>query len=104
MNTAQILSDLRAERDRISQAIAALESLGSTVTPAKPAAVKAKPGVRHISAAGRKRISEAAKKRWAEARQAKARGARHMSSAARKRIAEAMKKRWAERKRKAKAA
>jgi hypothetical protein len=104
MNTAQILSDLRAERNRISQAIAALELLESSVTPAMPAPAKAKSGVRRISAAGRKRISEAAKKRWAEARQAKANGARHMSPAARKRIADAMRKRWAVRKKMAKAA
>ena len=57
-----------------------------------------------MSAAGRKRIAEAQRKRWAAARQATNHDAvaaakpakkRTMSAAARKRIADAQKKRWA---------
>lgn len=60
---------------------------------------------RAMSAAGRKRIAEAQRKRWEAARKATNQHAvpaakpakkRTMSAAARKRIAEAQKKRWAE--------
>jgi hypothetical protein len=104
MDTKNILADLRTERKRIDQAIAALESLDGTVTATTPA-VKAAPkrgGRRRMSAAGRKRISEAAKARWAAKRMAVAKpvpqktsGRRTMSPAARKKIAEAQRKRWA---------
>jgi hypothetical protein len=83
MDTAQILTDLRAERDRINNAIAALESLDATaVTPsktaAKPAAVKsAKPAPvvpaatkRVVSPEARRRMAEAQQKRWAKKKQA----------------------------------
>jgi hypothetical protein len=76
MDTRKILSELRAERNRIDQAIAALEALDTTA--ATPAARTNKPGPkprgpkpggrRHMSAAGRQRISEMMKKRWAERR------------------------------------
>ncbi len=36
METAQILTDLRVERDRINQAIAALEALNGTVSGTTP--------------------------------------------------------------------
>jgi len=109
MDTRTILADLRSELNRLNQAIAALESLDGTVTAATPVA-KAAPkrgGRRHMSAAGRKRISEAAKARWAAKRMAVAKpaaakpatkattGRRTMSAAARKKIAEAQRKRWA---------
>jgi hypothetical protein len=107
MDTKNILADLRAELNRLNQAIAALESLDGTATATTPTA---NGGRRRISAAGRKRISEAAKARWAARRKQVAKPAskkttvRHtMSAAARKKIAEAQRKRWAER-RKAKAA
>ena len=111
MDTKKILSDLRAELNNINQAIAALESLNDTgvhtgVVP-KTAGPVAKPR-RRMSAAGRRRISEAAKARWAERRKKAAKsvapkpsgGRRKMSPAARKRISEMMKKRWAERRKK----
>ncbi len=112
MDTKNILSDLRAELDRINQAIAALESLNDTgshpaaaYTAAGGSASKPRRG---ISAAGRRRISEAAKARWAKMRGKTAKAAspkqsgsrRQMSPAARKRISEMMKKRWAERRKK----
>ena len=65
MNIHRILKELRAERDRLDQAIAALKAVGSR--GGSVAAAKAKPQQR-LSAAGRRRISEAMKKRWAERR------------------------------------
>lgn len=68
-----------------------------------------KPGRREMSAAARKRIADAQRKRWAAFRKeqapatakktvgvqtAEARPMRRMSAAARKRISEATKKRW----------
>ena len=51
-----------------------------------------------MSAAGRRRIALAQKKRWAAYKKAKTGkpGKRHMSAAGRRRIAEATRKRWAE--------
>jgi hypothetical protein len=79
MNTSTILAELRGERDRINRAIAALETLESAAAPAKPgkkapavAVVKAGvPKRRTMSASARKRISDAAKKRWAALRKTK---------------------------------
>jgi hypothetical protein len=109
MDTKPILAELRAERQRIDQAITALESLdhaGSSASPATSASLTrtaTSPKRRRMSAAGRKRISEAAKAMWAE-RKKKARTPRHMSAATRKRLSELAKQRWAERKKKAKPA
>jgi hypothetical protein len=121
METKQILTELRAERARIDQAIEALEALNGMVTVAPKAAAVAKPagkrGPREMSPAARKHMSEMMKARWAarkggqKAAKAPAKAAkapktasaagttgRQMSAAARKRISEAAKKRWAERK------
>jgi hypothetical protein len=89
MDTRKILSELRAERDRIDQAIAALEALNTSgpETAARTSSTRTNPG----------RATQGAAKPGP-----KSRGPRHMSPAARKRISEMMKKRWAER-RKAKA-
>lgn len=65
MDITQLVDDLKAERDRIDQAITALEG--------KPARRRGRPRLvaeprrprRRMSAAGRKRIAAAAKKRWA---------------------------------------
>jgi len=74
-----IVTELKAERDRINHAITALEGMSSN--EAAPAAVtkqaKATAPKRRggITAAGRKRISEMMKRRWAERRQkAKSKG------------------------------
>ncbi len=80
MDIRRILADLCAERDRLDQAISALEALGAT---------------------GRKSARRGAAFGAAPVRKRKR---RHMSAAARKRISEMMKKRWAERKKKIKAA
>ena len=112
MDTKNILSDLRTELDRINQAIAALESLNDTGIQPKAAYTatgeSASKPRRGISAAGRRRISEAAKARWAKMRGKTTKAAspkqsgsrRPMSPAARKRISEMMKKRWVERRKK----
>jgi hypothetical protein len=77
MDTKNILADLRAEFSRLTKAIAVLESLDGTVTATTPTA-KAAPkrgGRRRMSAAGRKRISEATKARWEAKRKAVAKPA-----------------------------
>src|SRR5580658_1669366 len=99
MDTSRILTDLRAERDRIDQAINALEALngkavrnaatfqeGSTPRVSQP--INSQGGARpSISAAGRERISEAAKKMWAQRRtQAASHPRRAMSAATKKKL------------------
>ena len=112
MDIEQILSDLRSERDRLNQAITALELLGSTdgATPRQVSTVAIAParrrGVRSMSAAARKRISTMMKARWAQRKAGKSAGSRkvspkahgkkrRISAAGLKRISEAAKKRWA---------
>lgn len=69
MNISRILKELQAEKDRIDQAIAALEAVGE----AGPRQVKSKRRkvTRKLSAAGRRRIALAQRKRWADARKKK---------------------------------
>jgi hypothetical protein len=111
MDLRGILTELRSERDRIDRAIRSLQ-VGSS-NGRRRRGRPAKSTVRRsggISAAGRKRLSEAMKRRWAErrgksakvvasaAKPAKKRGG--ISAAGRKRLSEMMKKRWAERRKK----
>ena len=122
METKAILASLYSERDRINCAISAIESLGvETSTGSKrgrPSANAAKPTAapkkRKMSAAGRKRIAQAQRARWAAKRAAekkpvaKGRPAakktaakpkkKSMSAATKKRLSELAKKRWAARK------
>lgn len=111
MDTRKIIVDLKAERDRINQAIAALESLDGTAAARSGAtAVAAKnapkqPGRRGLTPAGRRKLSAMMKARWAARRKQTAKpaakqskGRRTMSAAARKKIAEAQRARWAARK------
>jgi len=77
MDTANILNDLREQRDRINNAIIALErTVGNGRRgrrPGRPQAVattNGRRGRRRLSAAAKKRISEAAKARWAKAKKA----------------------------------
>ena len=108
-----MLSGLLSERDRIDQAIAALEAIEGTAAPSAHAKAMAAPKPkRRLSAAGRKRIIEAAKKRWAAVKAAnkpaaktaakkapaKKQGRKPMSPAAKKRWSEMMKWRWAAKK------
>jgi len=120
MDTAQILADLRAQRNRIDDAITALEALNGTKPLGKPAATldvnQASPTVRRtMSPAARKKIAAALKARWAtkktsakpvaDAKQAATEKAvaktakRVISPESRKKMAEAQQKRWAKKKR-----
>jgi hypothetical protein len=72
MNAKAILLQLKAERNRIDHAIAALEALGVNTQTTAPAAKTMHRGRRKLSVAARKRISEAAKRRWAAFRAKKA--------------------------------
>ena len=115
MDFQQILSDLNHQRNRLDQAIAALEGLGSRAAGRRgrpPGAKSAKPAPAGkgggITAAGRRRLSEMMKKRWAERKKTVAKVGkkaapkrRAMSAATRKRLSDMMKKRWSERKGKA---
>jgi len=108
MDIQTIVSDLKAERNRIDQAISALEGLTPAPSHRRGRPPKAKqaapaPGKSHrgMSASARKRISEAMKKRWATWHGKSAPKRKPMSPAARKRLSEMMKKRWAEKAKKA---
>jgi hypothetical protein len=65
-----IVSELKAERARIDQAIAALEGISTNYIKnvAQRASVGRTNGKHRLSAEGRKKISEMMKKRWAERR------------------------------------
>lgn len=123
MDTSKIIVDLKAERDRLDQAIAAIQALDNSVLKSEPPKAVAtsfpyganQPRVRRtMSLAARKKIAAAQRKRWAAQKKAtpakeaasakKATPARHMSAATRKRLSELAKKRWAERKKAAKTA
>jgi len=112
MDIKPILTGLKAELNRLNQAIAALESLDGTAPATTPAAIAApkQSKKRGLTPAGRRRLSEKMKARWAARRKAAAKpatkatsGRRTMSLAARKKIAEAQRKRWAAVKKAAKA-
>jgi hypothetical protein len=64
LDTQSIIAELEAERDRLNTAIAALQ--GSRGGRGRATAGKPDGRKRHLSAAARKRIGEAMKKRWAE--------------------------------------
>jgi len=87
--------------DEIKMKMAEIRSILGGKSPAAaahPAEIEDAPvKKRTMSAAGRKRIAAAQRKRWAAQKTAAPAPAkkRHMSAAGRKRIAEAAKKRWA---------
>ena len=95
MDTNRILGELRAERDRIDQAIRALEAVNSAgyraaSRPTRTAATRRGRG--RMSVAARRKLSRLLKQRWAQGRMrpgAKAkparpsRGGRRMSKEAR---------------------
>jgi hypothetical protein len=66
VNREQIIEQLKEERDRLSRAIEALE--GGASSSRGPRVTSAKRGSGGITAAGRRRLSELMKKRWAERR------------------------------------
>jgi len=69
LDTATIIAELEAERDRLDSAIAALQ--GRQITFTKPSG-KPDGRKRPHSAATRRKLSQATKKRWAEWRKKKA--------------------------------
>ncbi|PYP82581.1 MAG: hypothetical protein DMG65_25945 [Candidatus Angelobacter sp. Gp1-AA117] len=70
MDNSQIISDLRDQRDRISRAIAALEGSGARGGRAAGSNGAGRGG-RRMSAAARRKISLAQKKRWAKQKKGK---------------------------------
>jgi hypothetical protein len=74
VNLDTIVNELKRERDRLNRAIAALEESNSRITPGRRRAVlthatsNGKGQGRHLTPAGRRRVSEMMKKRWAERR------------------------------------
>ncbi len=104
MDTNKILAELRAERDRIDQAISAIEAVSSIGhrRVGRPPGTAQKPR-RHggMSAAARRKLSRLLKQRWAQGKMKRgkvSRPARRMSRAARKKIAAAQRARWAKQK------
>jgi hypothetical protein len=65
MDTQQIISALRDEKDRLEQAISALEGAGG-----RKFGSGGRRGRRRLSAASKRRISIMMKKRWAERKKA----------------------------------
>jgi len=68
VDLSRIIDELRAERARLDQAISALEGANSAGRRGRtgPRLVPRKRRRRHMSAAGRRRLSELLKKRWAQ--------------------------------------
>ncbi len=71
MDLSKIISELKAERQRIGRAIAALEAANGTRRPGRPpksesSAAPTRRRRNRLTPAGRKRLSEMMKKRWAE--------------------------------------
>jgi hypothetical protein len=69
LDLARIVSELKTERDRISRAIALLENESTRTTRRVATPIKMAPSKkrrRGLTPAGRKRLSEAMKKRWAD--------------------------------------
>jgi hypothetical protein len=104
MDIQKIVNELGAERNRLDRAIAALESLSlpgrrrGRPPKAKQSTAAASRHGGGISLAGRKRLSELMKKRWAERKKKGTRKRKPMSAAARKKLSALMKARWAGRK------
>jgi hypothetical protein len=85
VDLGKVLSELKNERDRLNRAIAALE--GIDVAKATTRTGSSKPAARaarkhHLTAEGRKRLSELMKKRWAERRRKLAASHRQNAKAA----------------------
>jgi len=69
MNINSILGELRAERDRIERAIAAIEGLNSTGRRGAgrpPSAIATRKRRGRMSAAARRKLSQLLKQRWAQ--------------------------------------
>jgi hypothetical protein len=66
MDVKRILADLRGEQIRITRAIVALEAISSDGVKRSLSATPKKRRRGRMSAAGRRRLSELMKKRWAQ--------------------------------------
>ena len=109
MDIESVVTALKQQRARIDQAIAALEGTGRggrRGRPPKRVSAAGRSG-RRMSAAARKRISQAMKARWAKwkgksapkkSAPAKTKAGPTMSAAGRKKLSELMKARWAAKK------
>ena len=64
MNLGRILQELRNERDRLTRAIEALEGAGAR-RGRPPGSSTRRHRKHHVTPEGRRRLSEAMKKRWA---------------------------------------
>jgi hypothetical protein len=91
MNLEVIVAELKKERDSIDRAIAALDRTGTeraTVRRSRAATTKTTsttpPGAKkgHLTAAGRKRLSELMKARWAARRRKAGNGRKSAAKAA----------------------
>ncbi len=109
MDLNRIITELKTESDKIGRAIAALledAKMAVSGTVRRAGTPKRRRG--GITAAGRRRLSQAMKRRWAERRMGKTTGEASapkrrggLTAAGRKKLSEAMKKRWAEKKKNA---
>ncbi len=101
-----VIAQLERQRAAIDRALSALREISSGKGSAVSTPAEGKPVNKgRLTPAGRKRIAEATKRRWAEKRAAEAAGkdsqkavktARgHITPAGRKRLADAMRRRWA---------
>jgi len=71
MDLQSIVSELKKERERLNQAIEALNGTGSqrnSATPTQSRVASRGPRKHHLTAAGRRRLSMLMKRRWAERR------------------------------------
>ncbi len=107
MDTNRMLAELRAERDRIDRAIAAIEGLNSATRrkAGRSPRVAMRRQRSRMSAAARAKLSRLMKQRWAQGKMMpktsakpaqRSKPKRRISVAGRKRIIEATKRRWAE--------
>jgi hypothetical protein len=99
-NIQSIVAELKQERDRLSQAIAALESIGASTSTGHTSIG----GKRKVSALARRRMAQAQRARWAKVQSHSARAGktislatpkRTLSASARRKIAAAQRARWA---------
>ena len=97
MDTHRILAELRAERDRIERAIAAIEGLNSTGRRRAVRAPRAIRKRRTFSSATRARMAAAQRARWAKAKQSQpSKPVRRLSAAVRRKLSRLLKQRWAQ--------
>jgi hypothetical protein len=86
LDTQRIVSELKAERNRLDKAIAALDGAGTTPPTVAKNVISMDgahaPKKRHrLTAAGRKRLSMLMKKRWAERRKKMSSGGKQNAKA-----------------------